>query len=55
MLPEEGIGVELDGEDVAAVMAAADRVGEETPHGDLVAASPNWLRLQFLPLGARGF
>ena len=45
MLPEEGIGVELDGEDVAAAMAAADRVGEEAPHGDLVAASPNWLRL----------
>ena len=52
MLPEDGIEVELAGEDAAEEMAAAAGIGEEVPALHLVAISPNWRRLH-APEGAR--
>ena len=52
VLTARGIEPRLAVEEVEAEIAAAAGIGEEAPHGDLVAVSPNWRRLQ-APGGAR--
>ena len=45
MLPGNGIELKAAGEGEAEEMAVAAGIGEEAPHGDLVAASSNGRRL----------